>query len=80
MLPLQLLVQNLLYDFSQASIPWFVFFALFFSRKLIRGRDNVDPEYLERPKTWSAWSIVRFMICIGPFSSPFDIITFSINW
>ncbi|KAG6377002.1 Mg-transporting ATPase [Boletus reticuloceps] len=64
MLPLQLLVQNLLYDFSQASIPW----------------DNVDPEYLEHPKTWSAWSIVRFMVCIGPFSSPFDIITFSINW
>ncbi|KAF8546738.1 Mg-transporting ATPase [Imleria badia] len=64
MLPLQLLVQNLLYDFSQASIPW----------------DNVDPEYLERPKTWSAWSIVRFMICLGPFSSPFDIITFAINW
>jgi Mg2+-importing ATPase len=64
MLPLQLLVQNLLYDFSQASIPW----------------DNVDPEYLERPKTWSAWSIVRFMICLGPFSSPFDIITFCINW
>ncbi|KAF8443023.1 Mg-transporting ATPase [Boletus edulis BED1] len=64
MLPLQLLIQNLLYDFSQASIPW----------------DNVDPEYLERPKTWSAWSIVRFMVCIGPFSSPFDITTFSINW
>ncbi|KAG9315865.1 Mg-transporting ATPase [Chiua virens] len=64
MLPLQLLIQNLLYDFSQASIPW----------------DNVDPEYLEYPKEWSAWSIVRFMICLGPFSSPFDIITFSINW
>jgi len=64
MLPLQLLVQNLLYDFSQASIPW----------------DNVDPEYLEYPKTWSAWSIIRFMVCLGPFSSPFDLITFAINW
>lgn len=64
MLPLQLLVQNLLYDFSQASIPW----------------DNVDPEYLVAPKTWGAKSIIRFMICLGPFSSPFDIITFSINW
>jgi Mg2+-importing ATPase len=64
MLPLQLLVQNLLYDFSQASIPW----------------DNVDPEYLVAPKTWGAKSIIRFMVCMGPFSSPFDIITFSINW
>ncbi|KAG1890145.1 Mg-transporting ATPase [Suillus subluteus] len=64
MLPLQLLVQNLLYDFSQASIPW----------------DNVDPEYLVAPKTWGAKSIIRFMVCLGPFSSPFDIITFSINW
>ncbi|KAG1751439.1 Mg-transporting ATPase [Suillus paluster] len=64
MLPLQLLVQNLLYDFSQASIPW----------------DNVDPEYLESPRTWGAKSIIRFMVCMGPFSSPFDIITFCINW
>ncbi|KAI6112317.1 Mg-transporting ATPase [Pisolithus thermaeus] len=64
MLPLQLLVQNLLYDFSQGSIPW----------------DNVDPEYLETPRTWSALSIIRFMICLGPFSSPFDITVFCINW
>ncbi|KAG1790502.1 Mg-transporting ATPase [Suillus plorans] len=64
MIPIQILVQNLLYDFSQASIPW----------------DNVDPEYLVAPKTWGAKSIIRFMVCIGPFSSPFDIITFSINW
>lgn len=64
MLPLQLLVQNLLYDFSQGSIPW----------------DNVDPEYLETPRTWSALSIIRFMVCLGPFSSPFDITTFCINW
>ncbi|KAH0831975.1 Mg-transporting ATPase [Lanmaoa asiatica] len=71
MLPLQLLVQNLLYDFSQGSIPWFVLFM---------AGTTLTPEYLERPKTWSAWSIVRFMVCLGPFSSPFDIITFSINW
>ncbi|KAL4064158.1 hypothetical protein V8B97DRAFT_1876143 [Scleroderma yunnanense] len=64
MLPLQLLTQNLLYDFSQGSIPW----------------DNVDPEYLEAPRTWSAMSIIRFMVCLGPFSSPFDITTFCINW
>ncbi|CCL99190.1 uncharacterized protein FIBRA_01205 [Fibroporia radiculosa] len=64
MLPIQLLIQNLLYDFSQASIPW----------------DNVDPEYLIRPNTWSAKSIIRFMVCLGPFASPFDITTFCINW
>ncbi|KAG2340873.1 Mg-transporting ATPase [Suillus weaverae] len=64
MLSLQLLVQNLLYDFSQASIPW----------------DNIDPEYLVAPKTWGARSIIRFMVCMGPISSPFDITTFCINW
>lgn len=56
------------------------FYLCYADSKLIHDRDNVDPEYLERPKTWSAWSIVRFMICLGPFSSPFDIITFSLNW
>ncbi|KIM84272.1 hypothetical protein PILCRDRAFT_96904 [Piloderma croceum F 1598] len=64
MRPLQLLFQNLLYDFSQASIPW----------------DNVDPEYLVAPKAWNAWSIARFMIFMGPTSSVFDICTFILNW
>lgn len=62
--PLQLLFQNLLYDFSQATIPW----------------DNVDPEYLAAPTTWNARSIARFMIFLGPTSSVFDICTFLINW
>ncbi|KAF8524234.1 Mg-transporting ATPase [Gautieria morchelliformis] len=63
-LPLQLLFQNLLYDFSQASIPW----------------DNVDPEYMLTPRTWNAKSVARFMIFMGPTSSVFDICTFLINW
>jgi len=64
MQPLQLLFQNLLYDFSQATIPW----------------DNVDPEYLAAPKVWNASSIARFMICMGPTSSVFDICVFLTNW
>jgi len=62
--PLQLLVQNLLYDFSQASIPW----------------DHVDPEMTEAPATWRVWSIVRFNIWFGPTSSIFDIVTFLLGW
>ncbi|EDR08779.1 Ca-transporting ATPase, truncated [Laccaria bicolor S238N-H82] len=62
--PLQLLFQNLLYDSSQATIPW----------------DNVDPEYLAAPTTWNARSIARFMIFLGPTYSVFDICTFLINW
>ncbi|KAF9517656.1 hypothetical protein BS47DRAFT_1371289 [Hydnum rufescens UP504] len=64
MRPLQLLFQNLLYDFSQGTIPW----------------DNVDPEYVVAPKGWDARSIARFMICMGPTSSVFDICTFVLNW
>lgn len=62
MLPLQLLVQNLLYDVSQASIPW----------------DNMDEDFLESPKKWDAASIKRFMIHIGPISSIFDYILFAV--
>ena len=60
MLPLQILVQNLLYDISQTAIPW----------------DNMDPEYLKTPKVWDASSIKRFMFYFGPCSSVFDIATF----
>lgn len=62
MLPIQLLVQNLLYDVSQISIPW----------------DMMDAEYLEVPRKWEADSIARFMIFIGPISSIFDYITFAV--
>ena len=64
MLPIQLLVQNLLYSISQIAIPW----------------DNMDEEYLKKPQRWNAKDIGRFMIFIGPISSIFDIITFGVMW
>jgi P-type Mg2+ transporter len=64
MLPVQLLTVNLLYDFSQASIPW----------------DDMDPEYLRVPRQWRADDIGRFMMFVGPTSSVFDIITFWLLW
>lgn len=64
MLPIQLLVQNLLYSISQIAIPW----------------DNMDPEYLAKPQKWNAEEIGHFMVYIGPISSIFDILTFLIMW
>ncbi|WP_036139234.1 MULTISPECIES: magnesium-translocating P-type ATPase [unclassified Luteibacter] len=64
MLPLQILVQNLLYDLSQLSIPF----------------DRMDEEYLRQPRKWDAGDIGRFMVCIGPVSSVFDITTFWLMW
>ena len=64
MLPIQLLVQNLLYDISQVSIPW----------------DDVDADFLKHPRKWDAGSIARFMVFIGPISSIFDIVTFLVMW
>lgn len=60
MLPAQILVNNLLYDFSQTGIP----------------SDEVDPEWLERPRRWSVVNIRRFIVFIGPISSIFDFVTF----
>ncbi len=64
MLPIQLLVQNLLYDISQVSIPW----------------DDVDQDFLKVPRKWDAGGIARFMVFIGPISSIFDIVTFIVMW
>jgi Mg2+-importing ATPase len=64
MLPIQLLIQNLLYDISQVSIPW----------------DDVDEDYLKQPRKWDATGIARFMMFIGPISSIFDIVTFIVMW
>jgi Mg2+-importing ATPase len=64
MLPIQLLTQNLLYDISQVSIPW----------------DDVDKDYLKQPRKWDAGGLARFMVCIGPISSIFDIVTFLVMW
>jgi Mg2+-importing ATPase len=60
MLPIQILLNNLLYDTSQTTMT----------------TDNVDPEYIERPKRWDISFIRRFMITIGPVSSLFDYATF----
>ena len=60
MLPTQVLLNNLLYDFSQLTIP----------------TDRVDPEYFSTPQKWDISIIRRFMIFIGPISSIFDFLTF----
>lgn len=57
---LHLLLLNLIYDMSCTAIPW----------------DNVDEDYIKRPRTWSSSSFSRFMIWIGPTSSVFDITTY----
>ncbi|MGQ9744345.1 MAG: magnesium-translocating P-type ATPase, partial [Candidatus Bathycorpusculaceae bacterium] len=62
MLPIQILLNNLLYDFSQFTIT----------------TDNVDPEYVERPKRWDISFIRKFMVLLGPVSSIFDFLTFFI--
>ena len=62
MLPVHLLVQNLLYDISQISIPW----------------DKMDEEFIRKPKKWDAGSVSRFMLFIGPISSIFDFATFAV--
>ncbi len=64
MLPLHLLILNLLYDFSQTTLPW----------------DRVDDEFIKRPRKWDAKNIGRFMVCLGPTSSIFDIATFALMW
>ncbi|CAM4199104.1 magnesium-translocating P-type ATPase [Bordetella muralis] len=64
MLPLQLLVQNLLYDISQIAIPF----------------DDVDQELVAKPLKWNPADIGRFMIFFGPISSIFDIMTYVIMW
>jgi len=63
MKPVQLLTQNLIYDISQLAIPW----------------DRMDPEFLSKPQPWSAMDIAWFMLCFGPLSSIFDILTFAFN-
>ena len=62
--PIQLLVQSLLYDCGQLSVPL----------------DNVDKEYLDKPKVWDIISVKRFMLYMGPTSSVFDLMVFSILW
>lgn len=60
MLPIQVLINNLLYDFSQTAIP----------------TDEVDAEWLIKPRQWRIDKIRRFILFIGPISSIFDYLTF----
>jgi len=60
MAPIQILTNNLLYDFSQVPIP----------------ADDVDPEQIAQPRPWSMREIYRFIVFIGPCSSIFDYTTF----
>jgi P-type Mg2+ transporter len=64
MQPVQILANNLLYDFSQTGIP----------------TDNVDPELVTKPLKWNIGNIKRFMVFIGPVSSIFDYATFALMW
>lgn len=60
MLPTQILLNNLMYDVSQITIP----------------SDNVDDDFLEKPRRWDIGFIRKFMVYIGPISSIFDFLTF----
>lgn len=62
--PIQLLVQSLLYDFGQLTLPF----------------DNVDKEYLTKPRKWDLQSLKHFMLFMGPLSSCFDLIVFASIW
>jgi Mg2+-importing ATPase len=61
MAPIQVLTNNLLYDFSQTAIP----------------TDNVDEDYLASPRRWDIGNIFKFMVFIGPISSIFDYATYA---
>lgn len=60
MLPTQILLNNMLYDISEIPIPL----------------DNVDEEYLRRPRQWDISFVRKFMLIVGPISSAFDFLTF----
>ncbi|MBF0480399.1 MAG: magnesium-translocating P-type ATPase [Desulfovibrionaceae bacterium] len=60
MLPIQILINNLMYDFSQTAIP----------------TDNVDEDFLKLPRRWRIEDIKRYILYLGPISSIFDYATF----
>jgi Mg2+-importing ATPase len=62
LLPLQVLLNNLLYDLSEVALPF----------------DRVEDEELARPCVWNVDSIRRFMLTFGPLSSIFDFLTFGV--
>jgi Mg2+-importing ATPase len=64
MAPIQVLSNNLLYDFSQVPIP----------------TDNVGPQQITKPLPWNMGAIAKFIVFIGPISSIFDYTTYAIMW
>jgi Mg2+-importing ATPase len=64
MLPIQVLLNNLLYDCSELGVPL----------------DRVDEDALSRPVRWDLGLIERFMLVLGPVSSLFDFLTFAALW
>jgi Mg2+-importing ATPase len=62
MAPVQILLNNLLYDFSQTAV----------------ATDDVDREYVSQPRKWDIGNIGRFMLFIGPISSIFDYLTYGL--
>jgi P-type Mg2+ transporter len=62
MLPIQVLTNNLLYDFSQTAIP----------------TDEVDADWVNKPRKWAIGELRRFILYIGPISSIFDYATYFI--
>ncbi|MBU6399602.1 MAG: magnesium-translocating P-type ATPase [Verrucomicrobia bacterium] len=64
MAPIQVLTNNLLYDFSQVPIP----------------TDNVGAQQIARPRPWQIGEIARFILFIGPISSIFDYTTYALMW
>jgi P-type Mg2+ transporter len=64
MLPIQLMLQNLLYDSAQLTLPW----------------DRVDRDYLSAPRRWHSDGLIGFILIFGPLSSVFDLATFAVLW
>ena len=64
MLSIQLLIQNLIYDVAQLTIPW----------------DKVDEEDLKEPSKWGTSDLLKFTFSVGPVSSIFDVLTFLLMW
>lgn len=62
--PIQLLVEGLLYDFGQLTLPF----------------DNVDEDYLKKPRRFNIKSLKNFMLFMGPLSSAFDLVVFVFLW
>ena len=64
LMPIHILIQNLLNDLAQAGMPF----------------DNVDDDYIKKPKTWDTNDIKRFMFRFGLISTVLDILCFGVLW